>query len=143
MDEIDLKLLKALQKNSRAAIKYLAGKVGLSSPAVSARVERLEKRGVIRGYTLDIDPLALGHHILAYIRLDMQPSEKERFYPFAAGCPNVLECSCVTGSYSMLLKVSFCSTQELDAFIGALQKFGKTETQIVFSTPVPPRGVPV
>ena len=115
----------------------------LSSPAVSARIERLEKQGVIRAYTLDLDPLQLGHHILAYIHLDMQPTQKEEFYPFIAACSNVLECNCVTGNYSMLIKVSFASTQELDGFIGRLQKFGKTETQIVFSSPVPPRAIVV
>lgn len=132
MDEIDLKLLRLLQKNARTPIKALAGEVRLSSPAVSARIERLEKQGVIRAYTLDLDPLQLGHHILAYIHLDMQPTQKEEFYPFIAACSNVLECNCVTGNYSMLIKVSFASTQELDGFIGRLQKFGKTETQIVF-----------
>lgn len=141
MDEIDLKLLKLLLKNSRAPIKALSKEVNLSSPAVSARIERLEKRGVIRGYTVDLDPLQLGYHILAYINLDMAPTEKPNFYPFIETCPNVLECSCVTGNYSMLVKVSFPSTQDLDSFIGRLQQFGKTETQIVFSSPVPPRSV--
>lgn len=117
MDEIDLKLLRLLQKNARTPIKALAGEVRLSSPAVSARIERLEKQGVIRAYTLDLDPLQLGHHILAYIHLDMQPTQKEEFYPFIAACSNVLECNCVTGNYSMLIKVSFASTQELDGFI--------------------------
>lgn len=141
MDEIDLKLLQLLQKNARSPIKALSKEVSLSSPAVSARVERLEKKGVIRGYTVDLDPLQLGYHILAYINLDMQPAEKQNFYPFIESCPNVLECNCVTGNYSMLVKVSFPSTQDLDVFIGRLQQFGKTETQIVFSSPVPPRGV--
>lgn len=141
MDEIDVKLIQLLQKNSRSPIKYLAQEVSLSSPAVSARIERLERAGVIRGYTLDLDPLQLGHHILAYINLDMTPSDKPRFIPFVSACPNVLECNCVTGPYSMLIKVSYPSTQELDAFIGRLQQFGKTETQIVFSSPVPPRGI--
>lgn len=98
MDEIDLKLLRLLQKNARTPIKALAGEVRLSSPAVSARIERLEKQGVIRAYTLDLDPLQLGHHILAYIHLDMQPTQKEEFYPFIAACSNVLECNCVTGN---------------------------------------------
>ena len=137
MDEIDLKLLRLLQKNSRTPIKTLASEVRLSSPAVSARIERLEKQGV----TLDLDPLQLGHHILAYVHLDMQPAQKAEFYPFIAAIPNVLECNCVTGNYSMLIKVSFPSTQDLDGLIGKLQQFGKTETQIVFSSPVPPRAI--
>ena len=67
--------------------------------------------------------------------------QKPDFYPFIKSCPNVVECNCVTGNYSMLLKVMFPSTMELDTFIGQLQKFGST--QIVFSTPVAPRGIDV
>lgn len=119
----------------------MSQEVNLSSPAVSARIERLERTGIIRGYTLNLDPLQLGHHILAYINLDMAPTEKPQFIPFIQQCPNVIECNCVTGPYSMLIKVSFPSTNKLDAFIGSLQQFGKTETQIVFSSPVPPRGI--
>ena len=143
MDTIDQKILHILQQNSRAPIKHISQEVNLSAPAVSARIERMERSGIIRGYSLDLDPLQLGHHILAYINLDMTPSEKERFIPFIRACPNVIECNCVTGPYSMLIKVSYPSTQELDSFIGRLQHFGKTETQIVFSSPVPPRGIAV
>lgn len=141
MDEIDLKLLRLLQKNARSPIKHLSAEVSLSSPAVSARIERLERQGVIRGYTADLDPLKLGYHILAYINLDMSPTDKPKFIPFISTIPNVIECNCVTGNYSMLIKVSYPSTQELDSFIGQLQQFGKTETQIVFSSPVTPRGI--
>lgn len=141
MDEIDVKLLSLLQKNARAPIKALSQEVNLSSPAVSARIDRLERTGVIRGYTAEIDPLQMGYHILAYIHLDLSPTEKPQFIPFVTSCPNVIECNCVTGAFSMLIKVSYPSTQELDSFIGRLQQFGKTETQIVFSSPVAPRGI--
>lgn len=55
----------------------------------------------------------------------------------------MVECNCVTGDYSMLIEVLFASTQELDHFINRLQQFGRTRTQIVFSTCVEHRGVPV
>ena len=55
----------------------------------------------------------------------------------------MLECNCVTGDFSMLIKVAFSDTMILDSFIGRLQKFGRTSTQIVFSTPVENRGVDV
>ena len=51
-------------------------------------------------------------------------------------CCNVVECSCVTGDFSMLIEVVFKDTAALDKFIGELQHFGKTKTQIVFSTSV-------
>ena len=87
--------------------------------------------------------MKLGYHILAYINLEVIPEDKEQFYAYAREVPHILECSCVTGGFSMLLKVAFQSTMELDMFIGQLQKFGRTSTQIVFSTHVGPRGVDV
>lgn len=141
MDETDAKLITALEQNARASIKQIAKTVYLSSPAVSARIDSLEKQGVIMGYTAIINHLKLGYHITAFINLEMSPKKKPVFYPFIAKCPNVLECHCVTGPYSMLIKVAFKSTVELDVFINKLQKFGNTSTQIVFSTSVSPRSI--
>lgn len=141
IDEIDQKLICLLQQNARYSLKQLAQEVFLSSPAVSSRIERLEKMGIIVGYQAKVDHQRLGFHITAFINLAMEPSQKPIFYPFINECHNVIECNCVTGSYSMLIKVAFPSTQELDAFIGELQKFGSTKTQIVFSTAVPNRGI--
>ena len=130
-----------MQENARYPLKYLAQKVFLSSPAVSTRIERLEKSGIITGYHATVDPVALGYHITAFINLTLDPKQKDEFYPFVTDCPNVLECNCVTGVYSIMLKVAFPSTMELDTFIGHLQQYGNTQTQIVFSTAVPPRGI--
>lgn len=141
MDNIDRKILKLLQENARTSLKTIAEKTFLSSPAVSARIEKLERDGVICGYHAQIDPLKMGYHIIAFIHLNVLPGDKETFYAYAKEIPNILECSCVTGEYSMLLKTAFSGTMELDGFIGQLQKFGKTSTQIVFSTHVGPRGV--
>lgn len=141
MDKIDRKLIHLLQENARYSLKQLAEQVYLSSPAVSSRIERLEREGYITGYCAVVNEQKLGYHIMAYIGLEISPKQKEEFYPFICSCPNVLECNCVTGSYSMLIKVAFMSTQELDIFIGELQNFGNTQTQIVFSTVVHSRGV--
>lgn len=143
MDKIDRKLITCLQGDARMPLKSLAEKVYLSSPAVSARIERLEKEGYIEGYEARVNMRKLGYHITAFINLEVAPEQKPDFYPFAEQCKNIVECNCVTGNYSMLLKVVFPSTMELDTFIGQLQKFGRTSTQIVFSTPVPPRGIDV
>lgn len=143
MDEIDKKIITLLQGNARIPLKSLAEHVFLSSPAVSARIERLEKENIISGYEAKINQSKLGYHITAFINLEIIPAQKPEFYPFVRSCPNVLECNCVTGDFSMLIKVAFSDTVELDSFIGQLQKFGRTSTQIVFSTPVEPRGVDV
>lgn len=143
MDIIDRKILTILQENARTPLKVIAEQVFLSSPAVSARIERLESSGMIAGYQAQLSAAQMGYQIKAFISLDLEPVRKTEFYPYVAKCPNVMECNCVTGDYSMLLKVCFRTTQELDQFIDQLQSFGRTRTQIVFSTPVEHRGVPV
>lgn len=141
MDTIDKKIISILQHNARTPLKNIAAEVFLTSPAVSARIEKLEQEGILTGFHASVDPLKLGYHIKAYISLEISPSQKPEVYPFLQAHPNVLECDCVTGNYSVLLKVAFPSTMELDEFIGKLQYFGKTSTMIVFSTIVENRGV--
>ena len=126
MDSIDLKLITLLQKNARTPLKILANQVFLSSPATAARIEKLEKEGIIGSYTANVDLKKAGFPIIAFIQLDLDPK---------------LECNCITGCYSQLIKVAFETTEALDAFIGELNSFGHTETQIAFSTPQPPRGI--
>lgn len=143
MDNIDREIITILQENARTPMKVIAERTFLSSPAVSARIERLEKEGIITGYSANVNLLKLGYHITAFINLEVEPVQKPVFYPFVEACPNVLECNCVTGQYAMLMKVAFQSTVELDIFIGQLQKFGRTSTQIVFSTHAGPRGIKI
>ena len=143
MDNIDRKILTFLQQNARTPLKVIAEQVFLSSPAVSARIERLESAGYILGYQAQRSCAAMGYQIKAFINLDMDPQRKPEFYPYIQSCGNVVECNCVTGDYSMLIEVLFGTTQELDTFINHLQQFGRTRTQIVFSTPVEHRGLPV
>lgn len=143
LDKIDLKIIQILQKNARTPLKEIAAQVFLSSPSVSARIEKLEQEGVITGYTAKVNPLYLNYHIKAFINLEVEPLQKTVFYPFIEAIPNVVECNCVTGDYSMLIETLFESTAQLDHFINELQQFGRTKTQIVFSTSVEQREVPV
>uniref|UniRef100_UPI00403F4917 Lrp/AsnC ligand binding domain-containing protein n=1 Tax=Lentilactobacillus hilgardii TaxID=1588 RepID=UPI00403F4917 len=66
--------------------------------------------------------------------------QKNQFYSFIKQIPNILECDVVTGPYAMLLKVAYKIPEELDDLVNKLQRFGKTNTMMVFSTPVRPRG---
>ena len=136
IDEVDLQILEALKENARISLKSLAEKTYLSSTAVGARIEKLERAGIIEGYHAKINPRAFGMGIKAYIHLVVEPIQKQNFYPYIRSLENVIACDCVTGDYSMLIEVLFASTEELDNFINELQHFGKTKTQIVFSSPV-------
>lgn len=141
MDAIDLKIITLLQKNARMPLKLLAEQVFLSSPATAARIEKLERDGILESYTANINLKKAGFPIIAFVQLDLDPKLKPTFYPFIQAHPNVLECNCVTGRYSQLIKVAFETTEALDAFVGELNSYGHTETQIAFSTPQPPRGL--
>ena len=141
MDPIDRQILNILQKNGRLPLKEIAAQVFLSSPATSARIDRLTKAGYIKNFQAHLNLNAVGYHIKAFINLEVEPVQKKEFYPFIEGIPNVIECNCVTGDYAMLIEVRFKDTMELDHFINQLQHFGKTKTQIVFSTCVDHRGI--
>lgn len=140
LDEADRRILNLLMRDGRMSIKEIAREVYMSSPAVSARIQELERAGFITGYQAMVDPVALGYHVKAYVHLEVAPEDKKRFYPFVRRHTNVVECDCVTGDYSMVLTVLFESTVQLDQFIGELQVFGRTKTLIVFSTSVEHRG---
>ena len=141
IDDVDKQILKLMKEDARVSLKTLSSHTYLSSTAISARIEKLERAGYIQGYFTKINSEKFGLDIKAFISLELEPIQKKDFYPYIRSCENVVECHCVTGEYSMLLKVLFASTAELDQFINELQHFGKTKTQIVFSTAVEARDV--
>jgi Lrp/AsnC family leucine-responsive transcriptional regulator len=143
LDKTDLKILHMIENNSRISIKEIATANYMSSPGVSARIHRLEEIGLIKSYYTEIDYSLLGYNIKAFINLEVNPKDKVTFYPYIKKIPNVVECSCVTGDYSMLLKVLFRKPEELDHFINELQQFGRTKTLIAFSTPVDHHPLPL
>ena len=93
---------------------------------MSARISRLEKEGILKGFHAQVNYEAFGYGIKAFINLSVESYQKKEFYPFIQSIPNVLECNCVTGDYSMLIEV---------------QQFGHTKTLIVFSTSVEHRDI--
>ncbi len=137
LDKIDIAILNILKDNARTPVKAIAERVFTSAPTVAARISAMEKAGVILGYQANIsDTAVLGHPVRAFINLEVAPDRKAELHPFLAECPDVIECSHVTGEYSVLIQTVFESTDQLDKFISRLQTFGRTKTQIVFSTMV-------
>ena len=136
LDEIDQKIIHLLAENARMSDKEIAAQVFLSSPAVANRIRRLEEAGILLGYHAEINPTKFGYTIKAFINLEVDPRDKKDFYPFIQKCPGVVECSCVTGDYSMLIECMFHYTEELDHLVNELQRFGRTKTLITFSTAV-------
>lgn len=141
MDRLDFKILNILQKNARITVKQIAEECYISSPSVSTRLQNLENKGFVKSYQAIVDYQKLNFSIKAYIQCAVNAKIKSDFYEYVEKVPNVVECDCITGDYSMLIKVFFENTVELDSFINDLQQFGDTKTHIVFSTNVGPRGV--
>ena len=93
LDSVDHTILNILQQNAKLPLKEIAENVYLSVPAVSARIEKMEKEGYITGYQAQVNPIALGYHIKALINLEVPPEEKSVFYPYIKECLTVVECN--------------------------------------------------
>ena len=134
LDEVDKKILNRLRQNGRISLKELSSEVFLTMPAVSARIEKLEREGYIKGYHAEVDLEKLGYGIKAFILITVKPEDNKKFYEFVRGERCILECNHITGNYSMIVKAMFPSTTPMNTFVGELQKYGKTQTQVVFET---------
>ncbi len=140
LDETNLKILKLLQDNARISAKEIAEKVFISAPTVASRIESMKNAGIITGFYTRINSSFFGNHLKAYIEMEVAPQKKEELYELIKKSTQVVECSRVTGNYSLLMQVFFKDTEDLDHFINKLQLYGRTKTQIVFSDIVEPRG---
>lgn len=133
MDKIDIQIISILQKNARTSVKEIAEKVYLSSPAAAARIAKLEERGIIIGYTAKVDIQKAGGFISAFFTVRLRDGMKNEFTEFVSSSRNVMECCCVTGEASMIIKGAFPSTALIEAFADELEQFGKTTVQVVFT----------
>jgi len=139
LDDVNRRLLAALQADPRASAAELARQVGMSPPAVRDRLTRLEETGVIRGYRVDIDPAALGLPVTAWVRVRPGPGQLSRVADLAARIPQVSECHRVTGEDCFLLKVHVPAIEALEPVLDQFLLHGQTISSFVVSTPVPPR----
>ena len=143
IDAINIRVLEELQRDPRLSMSELGRRIGMSSPAVAERVRRLEEAGVIRGYRLDLDPVALGLPIAAYIRIRPNTGQLPRIAELAWQIPEVVECHRVTGEDCFVLKVHIPAIDQLDRLLDAFLLYGTTTTTIIQSSPVPLRQPPL
>jgi Lrp/AsnC family leucine-responsive transcriptional regulator len=143
LDGVNLRLLRELRGDPRLSMTELGRRVGMSSPAVTERVRRMEEAGVIRGYRLDVDPVALGLPLTAYVRLRPNPGQLANFADLARAIPEIVECHRITGEDCFIVKVHLPEIGQLDRLIDCFLRYGTTTTSIVQSSPVPPRPAPL
>lgn len=143
MDDRDVAVLGVLQRSPRITMSALAREVGLSPPAVTERVQRLERTGVIAGYTTEVDPRALGLPITAFARIRPEPRQLKAVAELASRTPEVVECYRITGEDCFLLKLHAPAVEAIEDVLDRFLVYGQTTTSIVVSTPVPRRPLPL
>lgn len=137
LDATGWRILDALQDNARMPFSELGRRVGLSAPAVTERVRRMEDAGLIAGYRVQLGLEQLGFPITAVIRVAAPEEKCARLKALAEGRAEVLECHHVTGSDAYVLKVIASSMKHLEAIIDAIAKQGGTPaTSVILSSPV-------
>jgi Lrp/AsnC family leucine-responsive transcriptional regulator len=141
LDALNLELLAALQADARVSHAELGRRVGLSSPAVTERVRRLEAAGIIRGYHADVDPRLVGYTLGVAIRIRPAPRQLAAVAELARETPEVIECHRVTGDDCYVMTAYVRDVEHLERVIDEFAAYGQTTSAIMQSSPVPRRGI--
>ena len=141
MDPIDRRILDELQRDARLTYAELGRRVGLSPPAVSERLARLEADGVVTGYHAAVDLAKLGRPVQAVLHLQVDRARYGRAVETIQSLDEVLVCHRTTGSSSLLMIVAVSSMEALEVLIDKLLPIGEPVTQMVLSTPIARRPV--
>lgn len=135
LDEIDNQILSLLSENGRASFSSLGQAVGLSPHGTADRVRRLEREGVITGYSVAVDPNQVGRSLDALIDVRLMPrTDPAAFERKIATLPAVREMAFVTGRFDYQLRVACLDADDLDQTVRAIRReagAAGTETRIV------------
>ena len=138
MDDIDETIVALLRENARRSFQDIGGHVHLSAPAVKRRVDRLERDGVLLGYTAIVDPEAFGWHAEAFVDLFCEGNMPgEAIKRAVDGEPGVVSAHTVAGDASAILHVMARDTKGLELAlerIRATRGVTRTVTEVVLST---------
>ncbi|GKS11780.1 AsnC family transcriptional regulator [Paenibacillus chitinolyticus] len=137
MDHTDKQILYYLQNQARISMTELGKCVGLSQPAVTERVRRLEEKGIIEEYRTLISPEKIGKQAAAYILFHTR--DCHAFLEFCRSSSDVIECHRISGEHNYLLKVMTDSARSLEEFGNQCDKYGTYTILIVMSSPIEPR----
>jgi len=143
LDATDAKLLTALAADARTSTAELARFVGLSSPSVAERIKRLEESGVVSGYTVKINPRALGLPLAAWLRIRPVPGQLQKVAEILRSIPEVVECDRVTGEDCFIARAHVETVEALERLIDRLIPYSLTNTSIIQSSPVERRLPPI
>ena len=138
LDQVDRDILSILQKEGRASASYIADKIGMSIPAVTDRIKKLQETGVIMGFTSLLDHRKVGLDVSAFITVI---SESSSHYSDVVretnNSPEIIQCFTTTGNGSHVLLALVENTHSLEKLLRKIQSWPgvmRTETQIILSS---------
>lgn len=134
VDEVNWQILEELQKNARTPLTELAKKVGLSSPSVSERIQKLEEAGVINGYFASLNMENLGYTLCVYISIRIRFGMVKDFEKYVLTVPEISECHKLTGNECMLMKGFVKNPKHLENLNERLTVYGELTTSLLLST---------
>lgn len=143
LDAVDRELLRRLADGARVSMAELGRAVRMSRPSVAERLQRLEDRGVIRRFTVDVDPKSLGFAIGAYIRVRPATGQLKKVTALLGEIPEIVECDRITGDDCFMAKAMVRSMLDLERVIDRLTPYASTNTSIIQSSPVTSRLPPL
>ena len=120
IDDIDRKIIAALQADGKVTVNELAEKVGLSASPCARRVRMLEQAGVIKGYAAIIDQKKVGLPISAFASIELERQREdalERFSKAVARWPEVVDCYLMTGQRDYLLRIVVRDLEAYEHFL--------------------------
>ena len=141
LDDKDVAILEILQEDGRIPLSELGRRIGLSQPAMSERVKRLEEQGVITGYGARIDLCALNLGMVAILRLRTTHEHIRSCLKRFGELPHVVEVHRVTGDDCFILRAVVPAPSDLATIVDAIGHFGAVTTSVVLrSEPPKPLG---
>lgn len=134
LDRIDRQIITALDADGRATLAEIGALVDLSGPAVGERIRRLRDTGVIEGFTLRIDPAALGYTLEAIVRIKPRSKQLHMVEQMIRDESRFTACDRVTGEDCFIARLALMSVGELDGILLPLHERAETHTSVVKSS---------
>ncbi len=134
MDKIGEKILAALEADARITYSRLGRIAGLSTPAVTERVRKMEEAGIIQGYHARVCRDKGASRVTAFVELSAPAAVYDRVKQTADRLTQVLECHHVSGQAAFVIKVRVGGVADLETLVAQFSPFGKTRTSIVLSS---------
>ena len=143
MDRTDYQILNLLQRDSRTTLKCIGDQVGLTAPAVSERIRRMEEKGVIKRFSISIDRTLLDCNLTGFILIALFPEKYSQFCKFCEETPAITAHHHLVGKLNGLLRFAVKDTHELDNLLSNIKQFGDSQTSVELGACFEQKDVPL